>query len=289
MKETVPSYYKKFKCIAGSCRHSCCIGWEIDIDQDTIELYNSLEGELGERIRNNIEGEPPHFILKEGERCPFLSSTGLCDIICEYGEDALCDICALHPRFNNVYSSFIETGLGLCCEEAARIILYEKEKFHIELPDEVTEEEKAFFEKREEIFSILQNRDKSIKERFNSLAEMFGLDINYTAEELKNLYLSLERLDESWTDILNNINGFKGEIFEKFSIEFEQLAVYFVFRHLHSAIKDKDFASRVGFAIISCMTIATVCGKDITDTARMYSAEVEYCQENMEKIIQSFK
>ena len=30
MTVTVPSYYKDFKCIADKCRHSCCIGWEID-------------------------------------------------------------------------------------------------------------------------------------------------------------------------------------------------------------------------------------------------------------------
>ena len=47
----------------------------------------------------------------------------LCDIISSLGEDYLCDICTLHPRFRNFYCNFIETGLGLCCEEACRIVL----------------------------------------------------------------------------------------------------------------------------------------------------------------------
>ena len=31
-----PSYYKKFKCIADKCHHNCCIGWEIDIDDEAL-------------------------------------------------------------------------------------------------------------------------------------------------------------------------------------------------------------------------------------------------------------
>ena len=45
MTEIFPNYYDKFKCIADKCRHSCCIGWEIDIDDDTMELYNSIGDE----------------------------------------------------------------------------------------------------------------------------------------------------------------------------------------------------------------------------------------------------
>ena len=41
MIESVPNYYDKFKCIADRCKHSCCIGWEIDIDDDTMELLEA--------------------------------------------------------------------------------------------------------------------------------------------------------------------------------------------------------------------------------------------------------
>ena len=44
MKLFAPKYYTEFSCIADRCRHSCCIGWEIDIDADTAEkqlkVYN---------------------------------------------------------------------------------------------------------------------------------------------------------------------------------------------------------------------------------------------------------
>ena len=42
MRVIVPEYYKEFKCIASKCKNNCCIGWEIDIDKDTYELYKSF-------------------------------------------------------------------------------------------------------------------------------------------------------------------------------------------------------------------------------------------------------
>ena len=75
-----PSYYPLFKCIADKCKHSCCIGWEIDVDEKTMSFYNSLDTEFGETIRKNIEGEVPHFILRENERCPF-SMKKVCAIL----------------------------------------------------------------------------------------------------------------------------------------------------------------------------------------------------------------
>ena len=74
----IPEYYRKFRCIADKCRDNCCIGWEIDIDDETADFYRSVEGEFGERLKDSInEGS---FILTEDERCPFLSRRGLCDI-----------------------------------------------------------------------------------------------------------------------------------------------------------------------------------------------------------------
>ena len=57
MKLYAPSYYKSFKCIADKCRHSCCIGWEIDIDDDTFEYYKTV----CEEYRAMYEDEADRF------------------------------------------------------------------------------------------------------------------------------------------------------------------------------------------------------------------------------------
>lgn len=123
MKQYRPSYYKDFRCIAGACSDNCCIGWEIDIDSQTDAFYRSVSGDFGCRLKQNIlrDENGSQFILK-GERCPFLNENNLCDIYIHLGEQALCEICTQHPRYHEWYGDIKESGVGLCCEAAGRLI-----------------------------------------------------------------------------------------------------------------------------------------------------------------------
>ena len=42
-KVTLPHYFKEFKCIGGKCEDSCCIGWDIDIDERTYADYKEVK------------------------------------------------------------------------------------------------------------------------------------------------------------------------------------------------------------------------------------------------------
>ena len=134
----VPKKKKKFHCIAGKCKDNCCsAGWEIDIDDNTNKFYKSVSdkfgGEFGNKLRNCISGDSslPHFILNKDKKCPFLNDDNLCDIYINLGEKHLCQICTDHPRFFEWFENVKEAGIGLCCEEAARIILDDNDKFEI--------------------------------------------------------------------------------------------------------------------------------------------------------------
>lgn len=129
MKIYVPDYYKDFNCIADKCKHTCCKGWEIEIDDDSMSRYSQYP-----YIMEKIEyDDDNHFKLMDGEVCPFLLEKGLCDLIIKYGEEILCQTCRDHPRFRNFWSTRIEMGLGLVCEEAARLILDRKDPMKLEL------------------------------------------------------------------------------------------------------------------------------------------------------------
>ncbi|MBE7030377.1 MAG: hypothetical protein E7409_02985 [Ruminococcaceae bacterium] len=306
----VPNYYHHFHCIAQKCKHNCCIGWEIDIDHDTLQYYQSLESEFGARIRQNItQGESAHFILKEGEKCPFLNQAGLCEIICTLGEESLCDICNDHPRFRNFYSNFTEMGLGLCCEEAAKIVLDAKKPFALvpfepnsHIP-ECDETEKDFFRIRNDAVSLIQNRNLSIGARFSALSEMFGFKWDdFSLHDLCDLYVSLERLDEKWGLLLKKLQDFPFDTsyFEhtKLQIPFEQLCCYFIFRHLADALWDDGYSQRIKFCLSGCYIIGALCSLhlhqhgcigvgDIAEYARMYSAEVEYSDENINLLLEN--
>lgn len=120
----VPEYYPHFRCVASKCGHTCCAGWEIDIDAESLARYDRLPGDFGVRVRRCIDRtDAPHFMLTEAERCPLLTDDNLCALILHEGEGALCQICRDHPRFRNFFSGRVEMGLGLVCEEAARLIL----------------------------------------------------------------------------------------------------------------------------------------------------------------------
>ena len=125
----LPDYYERFCCRAADCRHSCCRGWEIDVDAESAAYYERLPGELGEKLRRSLTGdeEGAHFALTGDERCPFLQADGLCELICALGEDALCDICALHPRFYEDLGDTELCGLGLSCEAACALLLGSEE------------------------------------------------------------------------------------------------------------------------------------------------------------------
>ena len=126
MRTYVPDYYHNFKCIASKCKHTCCQGWEIEIDNDSLKrfsTYSDIKKHIEYSDASNSINEQPHFKLKVGEVCPFLQDNGLCKMIITHGEDMLCQTCTDHPRFRNYWADRIEMGIGLVCEEAARIIL----------------------------------------------------------------------------------------------------------------------------------------------------------------------
>lgn len=130
MKLCVPEYYKEFKCIANKCKDTCCKGWEIDIDKKTNEFYSQVDGGFGDKLRKNIsKTEPKHFIFNSNGKCPFLNNNNLCDIFINLGEEHLCTICSLHPRYFEWFDGVKEVGIGMCCEEAARLILSQNQTF----------------------------------------------------------------------------------------------------------------------------------------------------------------
>ena len=207
----VPDFYDSFRCIAGKCTDTCCVGWEIDIDETTAKRYAELKGEYGEILRQGIEED--HFKLLPGDRCPFLRRDGLCDMICHIGEDYLCDICREHPRFVEVYGDIMEKGLGLCCEEAVRLLLEAKgtssspitfvereiDDEPDDIPEDAIEARDAIFEEREHLFKILADHNRPFNERLIEI-----LDFAVETSGFEDLEQSTENSKISTNDKISN-------------------------------------------------------------------------------------
>jgi len=280
MKTVAPDYYKDFHCKAGACKHTCCAGWEIDIDSETLKRYENIEGELGARLQQGISGG--HFVLGAGERCPFLNETGLCDIITQLGETALCQVCSDHPRFRSFLSDRTEIGLGLTCEAACELILDRTEPLRlITLSDDgesegLTQDEKDVLALRDEMLMIAQDRSKTIDARLREIAQAVGIaEVNVSQPELTQVYLTLERLDSAWTDRITYPQPITAN-----EIAIEQLLSYLIYRHILPAAEDGDIEGRTAFVLSSLQFIRNL-GGELKETARMWSSEIEYSDENI--------
>ena len=223
------------------------------MDAATYERYCGVEGPFGERLRAGIcGGEVPCFRLTQNERCTFLRADGLCEIICTLGEEYLCDICREHPRFYTENGDVLQAGLGLCCEEACRLVLSEPVAF--------VEEETG--------------TPVPFDYRMPQAAE------KYTPQEWAAQYRRLERLDPKWDAYLDRL-----ETCRDFAVPshidpaiWERLFAYFLFRHTHE---------HAAFCAHAVRVIQTVCAavdadfQELCEICRVYSSEIEYSDENI--------
>ncbi|MBQ2686291.1 MAG: flagellin lysine-N-methylase [Clostridia bacterium] len=301
-----PSYYSKFKCIADKCRHSCCIGWEIGVDDDTLAYYRSLDGKIGKKICEciKIEDNGAEFILSDNERCPFLLENGLCELILTLGEDSLCNICTEHPRFRNFIGQREEIGIGMVCEEAARIIVENTESVTLEesedgCADDLAEFEKQLLSMRSKAFAVILDRSHTLKKRIEMLISTFELYLSdRSIKEWANELSYLERLDKSWDLFLDKLGDIGDEEYlpDGFDAPLEQILHYFIYRHFISAEDENDAKERLAFAVLSVRIIGAIFRKCIEENnssletlieiSRMYSGEIEYSEENTESLLE---
>ena len=318
----VPNYYRQFHCIAAACRHCCCVGWEIDVDADTLRYYDTVTGEIGKRLHESIdrEADPPCFRLTPDERCPFLNQNGLCDLITELGEESLCHICDDHPRFRNVLSDRVELGLGLCCEAASELILSQTEPFSVvELPSEKAARERhahedsgelddltaSLISHREALLPLLQDRFKLLSDRIRHVFEKCDINLSESVTDtfrdfasIAALLRDMERLDPAWDTYLNALGKLTedplSELDGETSVAYENLICYFIYRYMTTDAEYWPDAkrTRTAFAVLCTLIIHAIHraaeGKDLDslcETARMFSSEIEYSEENLERLM----
>ena len=285
-----PGYYSDFSCIAGRCRHSCCIGWEIDIDEKSMKKYGTLTHPYSENIRKSIENG--HFRLAERDRCPHLDENGLCKIICQLGEDCLCDICREHPRFYNSTAHGCFVGLGLSCEEAARIILGSDSYAEFDVIGE-TESEKCVYDfdavaETEKLYAILSDRNIAYSERIDSIASAYSLPSEISAEYRREILSSLEYLEEEHEKLF--LDAPESAFINKNDAVFERALAYFIFRHCSAVHDEFEFRAALGFSLFCENLLRALARRDqeVFDLARIISEELEYSEDNTESIKTEF-
>lgn len=174
-----PNYYKEFSCIADKCEATCCAGWQIVVDEESLKKYKKVSGEFKKRINEGVDFKEGVFFQNPGKRCAFLNEHNLCDMYTALGEEAFCETCRRYPRHIEEFENIREFTLSASCPEAARILLSQREPagFYEEVSE--TEEEvfdeydplvyEKLYEARGEMLKVLQNRNIPVTERATAL------------------------------------------------------------------------------------------------------------------------
>ena len=319
MQIRVPEYFLKFKCIADKCQDSCCIGWEIDVDAATQKKYKALDTELGREIVEKTK--QGFFPLEEKGRCAFLDCKGLCRIISSVGEGYLCDICREHPRYYGISAEGLEGGLGLGCEEAARLILESGgavEFVYTERePSYVSDDEYADFTDgvREIIYEKIKKCDAptlagcllTLAPRVDAIAfnvcagldtpSITDVDADIDKDKLAagypvfaKLISECESLNEGWDAAVSVASEAKLCELLKDEKAFKSLIFYFTHRYVRECTEDMSIGQRVLFSLYSSLFIIAlangVAGDGATVRAAVdFSKNIEYSTDNVDMIL----
>ena len=142
-------------------------------------------------------------------------------------------------------------------------------------------EEESLLALRARLMALAQDRSQPMVARLDRLLAMSGLAL---PADWVGALLALERLDESWTRLLEAVPAALPSSPDAWEIPLEQLLCYFLYRHLPGALEDDDVSGRIALCVFATRCVrdaALAAGIPLAEAARMFSAEVEYSEENI--------
>lgn len=243
MRYVKPDYFDSFKCTADKCPDTCCAGWQIMIDEKSLDRYGRDKSSFCGRLYNGIDWQEGSF-LQYGRRCSMLNDRNLCDLVIEKGEDWLCETCSRYPRHVEEFEGLREWSLSLSCPVAAEIMLkrtapvlfyVEEDEQEDPLGEEFEDFDFLLFTQLEDarkvIFDIVQNRRLPIEQRKSiilGLAQEMQACVDedrlFDMDELIRKYASYGKSEEYIDEEMRNCPIVTGEErFEKICQGFSYL------------------------------------------------------------------
>lgn len=271
-----PDFYEEFCCKADKCQHTCCAGWEIDIDAATAARYQQLAGPVGEAIRQNIVEVDGtwQFVLGPGDRCPFLRGDGLCELIRRADESVLCDICANHPRFFVSLGDYELAGVGLSCEKSCELLLAEEKPLHFR-----TEAGEKLSLKE-----VLQRLSLPVSDE--DLCYQAGLTSDDAAFVLDCLQKT-EPIDEAWTAQLAQLRSADMELEADVPQAFDRIYQYILYRALEH-VPQYGWGTVLSYTQLNTdfIYLHYQLTRQLAESTRRWSEQIEYSTENVRLLME---
>lgn len=299
MKIVKPTFYKDFKCIAGDCPDSCCQGWEVDADAESLEYYNTLDSTLEikqriDRVLSKDEFDNNIFTLAPKKRCPFLNDENLCDMHIAIGGEHTPYTCRTFPRFIYDFGGTREIGVSFSCPVASDM-MYALDSFDFE--QEITDEPPSLndidatlyytlYKAREQAYSIVKDRSVPINESLKNLLS-FTLELQAKINDYPDgnsddvsfidVFNNPELINPQWTQRVNNADVKPVSN----SVANENIAMYFIYKYFLQAVYDEDVLSKAKMAVVGVL-VNTYFGEDSWGI-HLWSKETEHSQYNMDR------
>ncbi len=323
-KDIIPEFYRSFSCIAGSCPDTCCKDWDIVVNDEVLDFYNSKnDTDTLSRIQKDEDGD--NVIVFENGVCPFLSADKLCSIQQKYGEEHICKTCRLFPRITQDYTEFTEYLLTPACPEAARLMIINKDKFDFisdtlsvhgdnsysceymnfllnmrSLTAEMLHEKSPFPQKMRKVLAFSEHVQLLIDDEIfdeakaREFTEFSDKDAKADIGDVFELHKDLDVMDKDWLRLAVSCKNEKlpEEIYE----ELTSMALYYTARYYLTAISSYDIITTIKRAFCACVVCAALishenAGSD--EQKRMliyqkYSKEIEHSDENLDAFTDAF-
>ncbi|MDA3958797.1 flagellin lysine-N-methylase [Oceanispirochaeta sp.] len=279
-----PSYVSGFKCIAGACEDSCCIGWDIDIDKLTYRKYFrtknlQMKQEFVKHVYRNEdcdfeEVDYGRVRINKSKYCPFLDNQRLCRIYTQLGEDSLSNVCTSYPRVYNLLDDVYELSLFLSCPEAVRKLFASQE------PIRFIEEELPL--DRHILHSHILTHDKRwqnspvrrLKELRSRSIEMIQDRNHSITERVLRLGRELSRSGSSWSGSPGT--GLKSN--RSFAFQFE---------FFKEAIETLHVSSEIDSALFARQTNKVITGLRFQDASPI-SEKAKLYEQSLTMIVEPF-
>ncbi|MEB8648099.1 flagellin lysine-N-methylase [Bacillus cereus] len=135
-KQYIANYFTSFSCIGSDCEDHCCSDWQIYVDKEHYDWYQtdsfnrscSLPNQFVKKIIEDESTEQAYGVIELNEKgnCPCLTKENLCQIHLSCGIKGLPNVCRSYPReIIQVNEEQFELG-DLSCPEVTRSVLFSK-------------------------------------------------------------------------------------------------------------------------------------------------------------------
>ncbi|MBO5483710.1 MAG: flagellin lysine-N-methylase [Lachnospiraceae bacterium] len=170
------SLYTDFTCLAGDCPATCCAGWKIVVDAESVERFSRLENiRLRQDILEHIrcQNSEYQFVNQPDGRCSMLDSDGLCRIQRNLDEKSLCNTCRKFPRLTANVGETIWMSMAASCPVVAdylwknRITWIKKDS-----PKRTTKLESGYFSVVKKGLELYQSHYQILKKQSEEMSQL---------------------------------------------------------------------------------------------------------------------